>query len=309
MRLMMRLLPALLLAPASARAGEPPATREIETLAPDPAAPLSAIDLERFRQGGLPRFRNSIPVQPGVTMTGHGRYRCHASEPDKEKVYWHRSDPRMRLVVFSDSEISLDAVVRFDRCFGMRVLRGPDGRLRQVSTIADVFFFSEERSRIALERYRTLDCETSRDGSMRPREGAEPETRTELWADPGDRTDTSWTFRSRQILPNGKPDRIIVTTFSETPALAEIESWTYDGRDESSDNLTALDSIQRVPWPEGPGYLQIIKAERRKPGQGMVLEANVVESWTVGEDGAKTRVKSEDLLARGEEQAQPSEDF
>ena len=291
-----------------ARAAEKPAACVIETLLQEPSAPLSALDFKRFKEGKLPRFQSALPLI-GVTQAGHARNRCHSSEPEKQKVYWHRSNPRIKLLVYSDSKISLDKVVKFDGCFGMRILRGPDGKLRQASTITDAFFFKEEGARITVDRYRAMDCETTRDGSMVVRDGAKRQFRTEVWENPGERTEKSWVFRSRQQPSNGKPHRIIVTTFTETAALSEIVGFTYEGMTEEPGNLTEFNSIQRVPWPEGPGYRQIIKQERLKPGQGMLLVTNVVESWKVGEDGTRTRVKTEDLLAREKDAEPPAEDF
>jgi hypothetical protein len=308
MTTMMRLVLVSLLCLAVARAEEKQAAYVIETSLQEPSAPLSKLDLKRFKEGKLPRFQSALPLI-GITQAGHARNRCHTSESEKERVYWHHSNPRMNLVVYSDSKISLDTVVKFDRCFGMRILRGPDGKLRQASTITDAFFFKEEGSRITVDRYRAIDCETTRDGSMVVREGAKRQFRTEVWENPGERTEKSWVFRSRQQPSNGNPHRIIVTTFTETAALSEIASLTYEGMTEEPANLTDFNSIQRVPWPEGPGYRQIIKAEKLKPGQGMVLERNVVESWTVGSDGTKTRVKTEDLLAREKDEEPPAEEF
>lgn len=292
-----------------ANAEEKQAAWVIETLLPAPSTPLSAIDMKRFENGKLPRFQSWLPVEPGVAHSGFVRYRCHLSEPEKENIFWHRSDPLVKLLVLSDSRISLASVVGFESCLGMRILRGPDGNLRQASTMIDVYFFSEEGSKIAVDRYRAVDCEITRDGSMVARKGAIRQFRTEIWEDPGERTEKSWVFRSRQHPSNGSPPKTIVTTFTETAALSEVVSFIYAGMTAEPANLIDSNSIQRVPWPEGPGYRQIIRAEKLKPGQGMVLETNVVESWTVASDGTKTRVKIEDLSAGGNSEEPPAEDF
>jgi len=270
------------------------------------ANPMPAKDLERFKQGKQPRIVQSIFTESSTFRPGYVGYFIEHGDEIADRYAWINTRARLSLKSSIDSEISLAASVGIQCALGMRVVRDGEGGVIQATTLPDVFFFSEAKSKVTVVRYLARDCSPNREGLMVPLPGAKWQYKQELWEDLGARTPQSRVIHCRQQYADGAPDQTSVTTHSESEGRLESLNETYRGDPKDPGNIIQRSLLQRVKWPDGPGYRQIRKMEYLdRPRGGPRVVRHTVECWKVDDSGVRTMVKTEDLLNPGD----PEETF
>lgn len=272
--------------------------------------PMSSEDFERYQQGKLPRIVTIFPSESSIFASGFVDYLEKGNENNERLNNWHRTAPKVALISSLDGKISLAANLRLRSALGMRLVRGEDEKILQACTLTDVYFFSEEKSKITVERYLERDCTTNQDGLMAPRPGIKWKFREEFWENPKEHTSHSRVIYCKYQYSDGSPDKNFVVTISESAGRSENSFEIYRGKPGIPENLVERNMMQRVMWPEGPGYRQIKKIEVAKEnGPGIKLKTHVMESWRVDKTGFRTLVKSENLIVPEQQQIDPKQTF
>ena len=267
----------------------------------DLAPPLDAEEMQRLAQGIPPRVR-SFPLISYDAWPGFFVFRCG----ECGGTFFHSSNTYLEFRFGQNVRFAVADLIGLSEAQGMRVLRGPDGGIRQAETAKSVYFIHQEKDVIVTEKYMAFDCETTADGTMKAFPGAECRSRLEareLAPDP------ARGIRRFQILVlrEASGNATLVFEFQETKGRVQVITRNYTGDKISPESLTAQSSLQRVFWKEGPGYRQILKHEVRQPDGTLQLTEHTITSWQVAEDGSRKVVDTQKLVAPPEQNAPEAE--
>ena len=285
-----RILAALIVGTAAAWADEPGGQPVIEKPNVSFVGPLDASDLKRMAAGMPPKVV-SIYSTSSEPWSGWFTFACDSCSAANR----HRNLSRLCLVTSCQSPFTVAAVVQPEDPQGGRFSRGADGAIQQLSTTKDCSLVSTAKGAIIVERYHTMDCRTQANGLMVPLPDAVRQARFEirdLTADPGK------DHRKFEIIGTEKAgDSLMTAEHSERKGQVQLVTQLYRGRAAKPEALFKRGMLQRVLWPEGPGYRQIRKEENAGPDGELKVILHVIESWQVAPDGTRKMVEKQELVA------------
>lgn len=252
--------------------------------------PLDAADLKRMAAGMPPRVV-SIYSTSSEPWSGWFTFACESC-PDTNR---HRNLSRLQFLTSCQSPFTVAAVVHPEEPQGGRFARGADGGIQQLTTTKDCSLVSTEKGAIIVERYHTMDCRTQADGLMVPLPDAIRQARfeiRELTAGPGK------DHRTFEIIGTEAAGNSVMTAeHSERKGQVQLFTLLYRGHEAKPEALVHRGMLQRVVWPEGPGYRQIRKEESAGPDGPLKVTQHAIESWRVAPDGTRKMVEKQVLVA------------
>lgn len=287
---MKRILAVLVMGMAATRADGPGGQPVIEKSTVNDAAPLDAADLQRMAAGMPPRVRSMLTLSAELCS---GWFICICP---KCGDHANRGVPRLRLLTDCQTPFTVAEVVKPFEAQGARFVRGTDGAIVQAATTKDCSFVSSAKGVITVERYHTPDCRTDADGRMQPLPDAVRQSRVEireLTDGPGKG------LRSFEVKGTEEPGGEFLMTMEhrERKGQSQVVTTMFRGHETKPEAMVSRGFLQRVTWPEGPGYRQIRKVEAADPDGEMKVTEHVVESWHVAPDGSRKLVEKQELVA------------
>lgn len=266
----------------------------IERSQPFSTEPLAAEDMKRLAAGEPPRVNSKVWVR---TTTERSLFKYKGDDG-----YCHSPNMHVGFVVNYTVDFSAAAIVKTSDPEGMVVTRDANGAITRAGTQRDWFFVHEKKDVIAIERYFSRDCAADKKGEIKPLPGTVFESRYELRQTASDARNKMRSFEIKIIIPQLDPDpsRRIEMVFSDSKGRSRVVMREYLGKEPASQTLSSEDSLERIIWPEGPGYRQISRIEKHSGDQSL-LEEHSVSQWRVEKNGQRKKVAEQDLRQEQEE--------
>lgn len=205
------------------------------------------------------------------------------------------------------TDFSAAAAVKAKDAEGMVITRDTKGTIVKAGTQRDWFFVRSQKNMIAIEWYLAKDCSADENGEVKPLPGVPFANRSELRQISYDSRNKTRVFQIISIVPDVDPSatKQLEIVLSEPKGRSQVVLREYIGLDPKDRKLILEDRIERIFWPEGPGYRQIIRTEKYSDDQSDLVK-HVVEKWRVNPAGEQQKIDEQDLLQQPEEE--PSEE-
>jgi hypothetical protein len=218
----------------------------------------------------------------------------------------HRTTSSLRMEVSYERDFSVVSSVLPVNAEGMRIVRGRDGGIEQAASAMDGFFVTSGKDWIAIEQYHLFDCVVGENGKLKVAPGASFAGRCEVRLVRTEAAKKSKTFEMKKFYPLRTKEKceLIVVDLSQAKGRSQVVLHTYVGAEPVAAPEALLNhmTMQRIIWPEGPGYRQIhIASEKNMQTGELGITSHKVESWRVEKTGRRVLVSTEDLKEKEEQ--------